>query len=300
MSFGAVARSWFPEAVDRPVTLAATPGPDPASLTRSEYKYVVPPSLVDPIRASLHPYCVLDPFAEREPGGFYLINTLYLDTPDLRLYWDKENEVPDRFKQRIRTYGADADGPVKFEIKRRFNDVYLKTSVFVPRERWPELLENPAAAREPVCRTTEKEILHGFVSMQQILGLEPKMVIRYERQAFRSRLDSYVRVSFDRNIEHHPSREWDLSGRGSHWWPNNPPDPERRSGAGMVLELKFANRPPLWLEEIVRRFGLVRGGFSKYCTAVSRTLLAGRVIDDSTSDIPVRGPGRSLSRWQSF
>jgi hypothetical protein len=86
VGFGAAARSWFLEATDRPVADAATPVPDPASLTRCEYKYVIPPTMFDPIRASFRPYCIMDPIAECEPNGFYVINTLYLDTPDLRLY----------------------------------------------------------------------------------------------------------------------------------------------------------------------------------------------------------------------
>jgi hypothetical protein len=59
-----------------------------------------------------------------------------------------------------------------------------------------------------------------------------------------------------------------------------------RSAPGIVFELKFASAIPAWLVDLVRTFGLMRRGFSKYCSAVKRTLSAGHVASDLACAIP--------------
>ena len=36
----------------------------------------------------------------------------------------------------------------------------------------------------------------------------------------------------------------------------------------VVLELKFTTQVPLWMVNLVRRFGLVRSGYSKYGNSI--------------------------------
>jgi SPX domain protein involved in polyphosphate accumulation len=93
---------------------------------RYEYKYAIPLDLIAPIRSFIQPYCEMDVFSAREEEKFYTITSLYLDTDKYKIYWDKEEDVPARFKIRIRTYGTDSDGPVKFEVKHRLNEIVRK------------------------------------------------------------------------------------------------------------------------------------------------------------------------------
>jgi hypothetical protein len=249
---------------------------DPVAFPRYEYKYLISPDLMEPIRSFIKPYCDIDPYADRESDKFYTIRTLYLDTADYRTYRDKEGEAPARFKLRVRTYGNDLVGPVKFEVKHRLNDVYLKTSLVVPGEQWPRYFWAPIRGFPSTFNEAEKSALDNFIRLFRTLGAGPKMLIRYERQAFRSRIDRYVRVSFDRRICHQTVSAYELEGQTAKWRFNDDSHSLGEPGARVILELKFMTRAPLWLSDMVRRFELVRRGFSKYCTAVSRTLDPGQ------------------------
>lgn len=229
---------------------------------RYEYKYLIPPGLMQPIRGFIRPYCEMDWFAAREREQFYTITSLYFDTEGYKTYWDKEEEVPTRFKLRVRTYGNGCDGPVKFEVKRRFNEVSRKTRVDVPRETWPLLLTAPVNGN--AAKVAE------FLRLAWNWGAGPRMLVRYQRQAFTSRIDRYVRITFDRRLQFQPARTCELKGWPNNWRSNDDPGSLDESGSWVVLELKFMTRAPVWLVDLVRRFGLIRRGFSKYCSAVSR------------------------------
>lgn len=255
---------------------------------RYEYKYTIPPSLMDPIRSFIRPYCDMDTYAAREPDKFYTITTLYLDTQGYKTYWDKEEEVSNRFKLRIRTYGKHCEGPVKFEVKRRYNEVFLKTRVEVPRDTWPELLSVPENGLDLDFNKAEQSAFDDFIRLTRTLNATPKILVRYQRQAFTSRIDRYVRISFDRRLVHQPASACDLRGQPASWRSNDDPASMDETGPRVILELKFMTRAPVWLLELVRAFGLMRRGFSKYCTAVSRTMHAERTGRELAAAVPAR------------
>jgi hypothetical protein len=58
----------------------------------------------------------------------------------------------------------------------------------------------------------------------------------------------------------------------------------------MILELKCTTAVPLWMSDIVRRFNLVRTGFSKFCSTVEATL------PDMRAPFEMREPTRWVSR----
>lgn len=269
-----------------------TPSPDSAIFQRYEYKYTIPARLLAPIRAFLRPYCDLDPYAAREPEGFYTITTLYLDSDAYKTFWDKEGEAPQRYKLRVRTYGPQADGPVKFEVKRRFNDVFRKTRVGVPREGWPSLLSAPGAPSLFPRGSREQAALDDFLHLVHLIRATPKVLVRYERQAFVSRIDRYARVSFDRRLRYQPSTSYDLKGRQGAWRVSEDPASFDELGSRIILELKFMSRAPVWLVDLVRQFGLLRRGFSKYCFAVRGILGADRIGRELAESVPAYGVHR--------
>lgn len=253
---------------------------------RYEYKYVIAPGLVEPIRSFLRPYCEMDRYAAREDGKFYTITSLYLDNAALKTYWDKEADVPNRFKLRVRTYGRFADGPVKFEIKRRFNEVSRKTWVEVPRDIWPALFRLPLNGQSLAFSDKQKSALEDFLGLAGSMRASPKMLVRYERQAFISRIDRYVRISFDRRLRYQPSRGYELSGEPFLWSHGDGAECTEEPGSRIILELKFTNSAPVWLVDLVRTFGLMRRSFSKYCTAVTRSLGESRTGGALAAAIP--------------
>jgi hypothetical protein len=268
---------------------------DAFSLQRYEYKYLIPPELVDPIVSFIRPYCRMDPYAEKAKNKYYSIKTLYLDSPDYRTYWDVQEEVASRFKLRIRIYGEDDTGLVKFEIKRRFKDICLKTTVNIHDKMWPEWLELPIRRHIENSLQPENPALLGFIGLAHRIHAEPKILIAYERQAFLSNIDRYVRISFDRRICHQSKYDYNFNSQRENWVYNDGFDSSGEIGPRSVLELKLMTRAPIWLVDMVRRFGLSRRGFSKYCTAVSRTLAQNEVVRELFTAKPANrkiGKGR--------
>jgi hypothetical protein len=247
---------------------------DAFSLQRYEYKYIIPTELINPIVSFMRPYCRMDPFAAKAKDNFYPIQSLYLDSPNYKAYWDVRDEVAARFKLRIRiySYGNDDSGLVKFEIKRRFKDICLKTTINLRDKTWPKLLQLPT------CRSIENSLqpdnpdLLGFIGLTHRANAEPKMMILYERMAFVSNIDRYVRISFDRRICHQTKLSYDFNTSPRKWIYNDGFENTGEIGPRVILELKFMSRAPIWLVDMVRRFGLTRRGFSKYCTAVTQDL----------------------------
>jgi SPX domain protein involved in polyphosphate accumulation len=262
---------------------------DAFSLQRYEYKYLIPPELVDPIISFIRPYCSIDPYSARAKDNYYPLKSLYLDSAGYRTYWDVREEVSSRFKLRIRAYDNDDTGLVKFEIKRRFKDIFLKTTVSVHSVAWPFLLEQPSCQLTDPSLQTDNPALQEFIRLALRIHAEPKMLVAYERLAFKSNIDRYVRISIDRRICHQPKYSYDFNAQRENWIYNDGFDSSGEIGPRAILELKWMTPAPVWFVDMVHRFGLVRRGFSKYCTAVARTLNQNQVVRELFQSKPANG-----------
>jgi hypothetical protein len=239
---------------------------------RYELKYAVNPETLDDMRAFLRPFCVLDDHASAEKAGFYTIDSLYFDDSRYRMYQDVEDGAPVRAKLRVRTYPDSPASVVKFEVKRRVKDLILKSSAVVPGQGWRQWLEE--RPRAPLSPRSEAA-LQCFLRTAQAMGARPKMLVRYERQAFVGAVDNNIRVTFDRGMQHQRMERYELEGVASSWTAMDDPDSIGAPGA-ILLELKFCGRAPIWMADLVRRYGLKRQGYSKYCSAVRRFLFDAR------------------------
>jgi hypothetical protein len=261
-------------------------------LSRYELKYLIEPRRIAEIREAVRNYCALDEHC-LSGDGFYSIDSLYFDTADYRFYHDSENKTPVRVKLRARTY-PDAPGSiVKLEVKRRVHDVVVKSSAIVERDGWAKWL-NGGGDRSGLPAETRRWLDH-FLLYQTCWKAGPKMLVRYQRQALRSQVDDYVRITFDRRILCQPKTAYGLDARPNRWKPIDDPESIGLTG-GVVMELKFTSRPPAWMADLVRRFGSVRQGYSKYGSAVRRIRTDQSVYWDLA---PVPGwMGREAgSRW---
>ena len=243
-------------------------------LERSEFKYLVPEELCGPIREYLLHFCDPDPFTRDAEDGRYEILSLYLDTPRFDFYQAVQDHAPGRFKLRIRTYGTPAAGPVFFEVKRRAKDTIRKTRVRVADPDWSALLADGGLPPRRGGGVEDRDGLEQFLCLAGLHAAEPKFLVRYRREAYQSPWRDRVRVTFDRRLE--------ASGAaGYSFHADAPPcalDDPISMGlpvSGVILELKFNGAAPAWMEQLVRSFGLVRRGFSKYCRAVERMRFEG-------------------------
>lgn len=239
-------------------------------IERREFKYLIDLATAERVRAAIRPFCALDPWAARNPGGRYAIESLYFDTRDLTLFWANEHEQVDRFKARVRHYPEVSGGPVFFEIKRRYNDVIAKTRGKVPRAAWQHLLADPAAPVPDAVAGKDRGAVERFLALTRALHLRPYTLVRYDREPHFSRVDDYVRVTFDSNIRAQLLQRVDFDAAPDRWRSLDDPVTQRVAelDSRIVLELKFTTIIPLWLLHIVERLGLARRSFSKYCTSI--------------------------------
>lgn len=116
---------------------------------------------------------------------------------------------------------------------------------------------------------TTQRAIEEFVTLQRLLDASPKLLIRYQRRAYSSRIDDYVRITFDSAVCFQPQARYSLAGSPSRW---QFADDEASIGVSgdLLMELKFKERPPLWIADIIRSHGLIRQGYSKYCSSVRR------------------------------
>lgn len=232
---------------------------------RNELKYLMAPSKAEAVRRYVADYLEVDPYSKIPRDGFYTIGSLYLDSHNLRLYRESVEGHKNRFKLRIRTYDDEPESPCFFEIKRRINTVILKSRTPVSRENAADVMLGRGIHLTDF--SSDLEALNQFQLYARNINAEPVIQIKYERFAFESTCNNRVRVTFDRNLCFKTSRTLRLDLRGNGW--------QRMKLGGMVLEIKFTGRFPMWLNRMAKMFDLHFQSMSKYGCSVSNAALLG-------------------------
>jgi hypothetical protein len=227
---------------------------------RLEYKFLVPVSLIDSIRADVNPFVNLDPFAEKQNSGEYTVRSIYYDTPKFDCYHEKIEGIKVRKKYRIRGYNVPEQDEIAFlEIKRKYNN-------HINKNRAPILNQNLQSFL--VSRDLDKHILsfsgngkeqndaQRFLFHYYRDRLKPVVLINYEREAFVGKFDSTFRITFDKNLRSavYPSLEsLYKEDQMKYSMMNN-----------FILEVKFNSGLPKWIKSILTRYNLLRKSLSKY------------------------------------
>jgi len=228
--------------------------------SRYECKYLVSPALANEIRSFVGPFMVPDTFARRHPDYRYPICSLYFDTLDLLLYRQTATGEKNRFKLRVRSYSDDPATPVFLEVKRRVNDVILKRRAKLPREAAIAVLEDGDFSwpeGNPGGLLADLDFFKGHLS---VAAAQPFLRVRYLREAYEANGGDPLRVTLDTYIEWLPTSTADFRFGVPGWFQTPVP--------GVVLEIKFTDRYPEWVGEMIRVFGLHRQSVAKYVLSV--------------------------------
>lgn len=246
-------------------------------LDRYEAKYIIPRQLIEPIKQFIRPYCRLDKHCAAA-GGKYHINTIQYDSPSLSLHYAKEWELAHRFKLRVRTYGlTTGDAPVFLEIKRRYFDRIIKSRACIPYEEWKPGILRRHVDELNLKSVKEREAFREFVRLHDEIAAEPKVIVRYSREAYVGIFDHYARVTFDAQLCYQPVRDEYNWGKGGKFISMDSGMVRRRPDSPLVLEIKCTEQVPTWMIELVQHFELIRVGNCKYSTAIwMEKLLVGR------------------------
>lgn len=243
-------------------------------LERYELKYHVPTTFLPQLETFLMPWCELDPACEKRRNGFYWISSLYLDSPQHTfLKWGRY-KPEGRFNMRIRAYGDHPEDSHSwhFELKEKSCDQVTKLRGVLrgadPRQLW----DDP----DSVFRKAKGEDLANlrrFYLRAMTYNATPFVLTQYRRKAWFGTMEDYARVTFDIGMRWREEQGFDFSVDPRQMRPSDLPecfDP----GCNAVLELKCAREQiPLWMMDLIRRFDLVRSGFSKFESAGRGLLL---------------------------
>ncbi len=234
---------------------------------RYEMKYVVDEIKAAGIVRYIRPFLQPDRYSKLQRGGMYPIVSLYLDAPDLQLCRESLTGVKNRFKLRIRSYTDEPEYPRFLEIKRRINQVILKSRARVTDRDVPALLRGRSLP--PQGYTTDENALNQFQLYVASIHAGPVVMVRYLRQAFEGTSENRVRVTFDRELCFKVTDEPCVRLGGSGW------QYHALTTGYTILEIKFTGRYPAWLSRLVRDFELEVTPVSKYATSITQSCRLG-------------------------
>lgn len=225
---------------------------------RYEIKYVVPEAHAVRIRDFVRQYLEPDEFTHPETGAGYPVHSLYLDSPELTLCKQTLSGEKNRFKLRVRFYDDNASSPVFCEVKRRINDVILKQRAGIWRSSLPGLLAGHWPKRADLVKDDDKNFaaVSNFWSLAREVHAGPAAYTSYIREAYEPADSNLYRVTFDRQLKA-GEFQGEIGLKNHAQWPA-PRIP------GVVLELKFTDRMPTWMLELIDEFELQRTSVPKY------------------------------------
>jgi len=232
-------------------------------MERFEIKYCVP----DPVAAAILSVARVFLVPERglAVGQAQTITSLYLDTRELTfMRWHIEDE-PERFKLRVRAYGA-APWPTMFgEIKEKQSGLSRKRRAEVPANRLDELLNGSHLAFANGLPPPAAVTLEEFAWRRLTLRASPIVLLRASRESMRGGFGDTSAVTVDRDIVWQPASWRTFDADPSAWRPL--PLPPTGSA---IVEIKHGPRRPRWVAGLMGELAGWRVAFSKYVAAASQ------------------------------
>lgn len=230
---------------------------------RFEHKYMLSEFQAQAIRQVVASRLDIDENGVGKPNFSYPVHSLYLDSPDLYTFWSTINGDKNRFKLRLRFYNDDPESPVFFEIKRRVNSCILKQRAGVKKHAVARLLNGHLPAPSDLLSNSAKSLAAAerFLLLVGQIHAVPQAHVCYLREAYVDTLTDNVRVTFDRKVMTEP--------RSVPVFTTTMKDPSRPFGDRVILELKFTDRYPGWMRELVEDFHLMQCGAAKYCEGLA-------------------------------
>ncbi len=238
---------------------------------RREYKYLIPQKDIDELRRRILPFVTLDNFAAE--GSQYTVRSIYFDTSKLKYYNEKIEGVKIRKKLRVRGYNELGDESIVFlEIKRKYENHINKNRSALKYYNLDDLLST--SDLESYC-LTENGFQNSVADGERFLhhihkhSLKPIVLIVYEREAYFSKFDSSLRLTFDKNLRYilFPSLDELYSEE----------DMSFAMPKYFIFEVKFSAGFPGWLQAIIRDLSISRMALSKYTICLDHEKVFNRV-----------------------
>jgi hypothetical protein len=104
------------------------------------------------------------------------------------------------------------------------------------------------------------EALEEFSYLQNLLMARPSLHVSYMREAYELEHSNAMRVTFDRNVNSHLMKKDQLFEQNR--------EDIFAFGDTVILELKFTDRYPNWLQELTELFHLRQESAAKYVDSI--------------------------------
>ncbi len=265
------------------------------TMRRLEYKYLVPKAQLDDIRAALRPWVFLDAFSASRPDKQYTVRSIYYDTRRFGCYEEKLEGFRLKKKLRIRGYNTPDENSIVFlEIKRKQENFIDKSRAPVKWSRIEEVFSGygPDPGGIPFEEgSAETEAAHRFLYNYYRRKMLPTVLVAYEREAFYSRFDPSLRITFDKSVRGrlYPTLDSLYVDR----------DARYAMPGHFVFEVKFHRGLPRWIRTLVARFDLKRLAVSKYAICIDAHRVANKFLRGvaHTVEFP-DAAGRAVLRTQ--
>ena len=233
--------------------------------SKLEYKYLVPIKHLDALRKDVKPYLEYDPYADKQPNKEYTVRSIYLDTITFKCYHEKIEGLKNRKKYRIRGYNnGEGENIVFLEIKNKDDRYVSKDRVKLPYRNLMDVFKS-GELRDKIINGNGKdnnktESTEKFLYHYYIRRLQPAVLVIYEREAYHSKFNSRLRITFDKNLRSSVSTSLH----------NLFPDENiKYSLPGyFILEVKFYESLPEWISRIITKYNLQRRSISKYTISI--------------------------------
>jgi hypothetical protein len=232
--------------------------------SRYELKYIIDERKAMEVRDFIQSYLVPDEHADPQAGNSYPVYSLYFDSPSLSLFRSTVDGQKNRFKLRIRFYDDNPGHPVFLEIKRRLNEVICKERACIRREAVNLILRGMRPGLSCLQSSTNcskaEAAMQTFCATCRQIEARPSVYISYQREAYVSSESDQIRVTFDRGITagRYCSTPYLVAPRGT----------KPVNMQGVVLEMKFTDRFPNWMRQMVHALNLNRCPSAKYIAGV--------------------------------
>jgi len=229
-------------------------------MQRIEYKYLVPVEKLENLRNEISPYLNYDPHTASQPDKEYTVRSIYLDTPSLKSYYEKIAGLKIRNKFRIRGYNSVDENSYTFlEIKRKDAEYVSKDRALLLFKKVNDFLLS-SDIDESDFQNGQYKSAKNFLYYFNGYGLQPVVLVVYEREAFTCALGSNLRVTFDKNLRSSLVHSTDMLFSEEKW--------KRSLVNFFVLEIKYYKVLPYWVPQVINKYKLQREAISKYTICV--------------------------------
>lgn len=202
----------------------------------------------------------IESFVKRHPAMFHniyyprYVNSLYLDTVDLRNYWDNLRGANNRMKIRIRWYGQLFNATIKPVLEFKIKNGWMNRKMRFPLSSFPIASGIEYRAFSNLLKSAElPKSLRPLIQ-----SLTPVVLVRYNRSYLVS-AGGQFRITIDSDLEYYRALKF-----GQNFVARS------KDGRNTVLELKYMSRYADRAERISNYFPFRLSKSSKYLSGIAR------------------------------